>query len=96
MDMKNAIQTVMAIPISETIGRAFGSDTMLGTGATIVTARFVLRSFAGMLALGALAGGLRYMQHRKADPTGPQPEEARKPRKKAPRRAGAQAKPARA
>lgn len=94
--MKNAIQTFMAIPISETIGRAFGSDTLLGTGATIVTARFVLRSFAGMLALGALAGGLRYMQHKRAEPADPLPAEVSKPRKKASRRAGAQSKPARA
>ena len=94
--MKNAVQAFMAIPISETIGRAFGSDTLLGTGATIVTARFVLRSFAGMLALGALAGGLKYIQHKKADAAGHQPDEPRKARRKASRRAGAEPKPARA
>jgi hypothetical protein len=62
--MKKVIQTIMVVPISETIGKAFGSNTLLGTGAAIVAARFVLRSFGGMVALGVLAGGLNYVQRR--------------------------------
>jgi hypothetical protein len=62
--MKKVIQTIMVVPISETIGKTFGSNTLLGTGAAIVAARFVLRSFGGMLALGVLAGGLNYVQRR--------------------------------
>lgn len=64
--MKKVIQTIMVVPISETIGKAFGGNTMLGTGVAIVAARFALRSFGGMLALGVLAGGLNYLQ-RKVD-----------------------------
>ena len=64
--MNKIIQTIMVVPISETIGKAFGRNTLLGTGAAIVTARFVLRSFSGMLALGALAGGLNYLQRQQS------------------------------
>lgn len=60
--MKKIIQTIMVVPISETIGKAFGRNTLLGTGAAIVTARFVLRSFSSMVAFGILAGGLNYIQ----------------------------------
>jgi hypothetical protein len=59
--MKKLLQAFLAVPISESIGRAFGANTMLGTGAALVTARFVLRSFPGMIALGIVAGGLNYL-----------------------------------
>ena len=62
--MKKVIQTIMVVPISETIGKAFGGNTMLGTGAAIVAARFALRSFGGMLVLGAVAGGLNFVQRK--------------------------------
>jgi len=63
--MKKMIQAFVAVPISEAIGRTFGANTMLGTGATLLTARLVMRSFPGMLVLGAVAGGLNYLQARK-------------------------------
>jgi hypothetical protein len=59
--MRKLLQAFLAVPISESIGRAFGANTMLGTGAALVTARFVLRSFPGMIALGIVAGGLNYL-----------------------------------
>ncbi len=55
------LQTAMVVPISESIGRAFGGKTLLGTGAAIVAARLVMRSFPGMIALGIVAGGLNYL-----------------------------------
>ena len=81
--MKKIIQTIMVVPISETIGKAFGRNTLLGTGAAIVTARFVLRSFGGMLALGALAGGLNYLQN-KADQPGAGPKANKATKAKSP------------
>lgn len=64
--MKTAIQTIMAIPISETIGNAFGANKALGAGAALLTTRFALRSFSGMLVLGAVALGLKYRQRQQA------------------------------
>jgi hypothetical protein len=66
--MKKLLQAFLAVPISESIGRAFGANTMLGTGAALVTARFVLRSFPGMIALGIVAGGLNYAKDGAAKP----------------------------
>jgi hypothetical protein len=72
--MKKMIQAFVAVPISEAIGRAFGGNTMLGTGAALVTARLVMRSFPGMLVLGAVAGGLNYMQAKKLEGAGEKPK----------------------
>ena len=63
--MNKMIQAFVAVPISDAIGRAFGGNTMLGTGAALVTARVVMRSFPGMLLLGVIAGGLNYMHTKK-------------------------------
>jgi len=85
--MKKIIQTIMVVPISETIAKAFGRNTLLGTGAAIVAARFALGSFGGMLVTGALAGGLNYLQRKVDSKRSPAPtprtgsaEPARKPR----------------
>ncbi|WP_428333268.1 hypothetical protein [Novosphingobium sp.] len=63
--MKKMIQAFAAVPISEAIGRSFGGKTLVGTGVALVTARLVMRSFPGMLVLGAVAGGLNYLQAKK-------------------------------
>jgi len=65
--VKKLIQTLVAVPISETIGRSFGTNTTLGTGATLLSARVVMRSFRGMLLLGAIAGALNYIQVKKTE-----------------------------
>ena len=67
--MKKIIQAIMVVPIAETIGKAFGRNTLMGTGAAIVASRFVMRSFGGMLAVGILAGGLNYFQNKADEPT---------------------------
>lgn len=76
--MKKAIQALLAVPISDEIGKSFGERSLLGTGAALLSARVVLRSFAGMLALGLLAGGLRYWQRGAPDAS----EEAKGGKKK--------------
>jgi hypothetical protein len=86
-DMKQVIQTIMVVPISETIAKAFGRNTLLGTGAAIVTARFVLRSFPGMLALGALAGCLNYLQQKRENEAEQTPDRSPAPRTRAARHA---------
>lgn len=63
--MKKLIQSIMAIPIAERIGKAFGNKSFLGAGAEIVSARLVLRSFGAMLALGAVAGSLSWLAGKK-------------------------------
>ena len=63
--MKKMIQAFVAVPISESIGRTFGGNTLVGTGAALLTARLVMRSFPSMLVLGAIAGGLNYIQAKK-------------------------------
>jgi hypothetical protein len=62
--MKKILQAFMAVPISDSIGRAFGANTMLGAGAALVTARFVMRSFPGMIVLGVIAGTLNYARQK--------------------------------
>lgn len=65
--MKKVIQAIMAVPISDTIGKSFGKDNLLGTGIALVSARVVLRSFFGMVVLGVVAGGLHYLQQHEGD-----------------------------
>lgn len=62
--MKKLIQTVMAIPIAEQIGKVFRRKSLLGTASEVVTAKLVLRSFGAMLALGAVAGGVSWFAGR--------------------------------
>lgn len=68
--MKKLIQSIMAIPIAERIGRAFGQRSLLGTGAEVVTTKLVLRSFGAMLALGAVASGISWFAGKSARPDG--------------------------
>jgi energy-converting hydrogenase Eha subunit A len=92
--MKQVIQAIMAVPISDTIGKTFGNNSLLATGATIVTARVVLRSFFGMVVLGALAGGIQYLQKKHAEEHYPKPADTASPAKDTSRHSHGDAEPA--
>jgi|GEM_PF-1901276 len=77
--MKKVIQAIMAVPISDTIGKSFGKDNLLGTGVALVSARVVLRSFFGMVVLGVVAGGLHYLQQHETDAGRTKPEPSPQP-----------------
>ena len=66
--MKKAIQAIMVVPISETIGRAVGGNRWLGTGVAMVVTRLALRSFCGMVVLAVAAGAINLLERRRARP----------------------------
>ena len=83
----NSFQQVLATPIASKIGEAFENNPLLASAAAFVTTRVALRSFAGILALGLVAGSLLYLQHSSAANAENGSKKLRKEKKKITRQA---------
>ncbi|WP_298290699.1 hypothetical protein [Novosphingobium sp.] len=65
--ISEAIRSALALPLAGKIGGAFEHSPLLASAAALITTRIALRSMAGLLAVGLVAGSLLYMQQERAE-----------------------------
>ena len=65
--VSEAIRSALALRLASKIGGAFEHSPLLASAAAFITTRIALRSMAGLLAVGLVAGSLLYMQHERAE-----------------------------
>ncbi|WP_421839086.1 hypothetical protein [Novosphingobium sp.] len=82
-NISEGIRSALATPIAARITEALENNPLLASAAAFATTRIALRSLAGLVAVGLIAGGLIYVQQNRSTSLDDARRLARKAKKKA-------------